>query len=185
MGLRSRRVCTHNSFECVSQLFSALSRALDHIPNAFALAQDIELEKNALHKLCGPREESFSVPLKYIDVTRTTFTSLDVLLGKQIDDYWMEGERELSDAWTGFTRFILLYERLLDGHTWSWRRLTRKQNKLETPHFMARYVEAFVLCIKTQSETKVGPSRNQSSIMPDRSVVSCSLNQMVKNQNSP
>ena len=26
-------------------LFSALSRALDHIPNAFALAQDIELEK--------------------------------------------------------------------------------------------------------------------------------------------
>ena len=38
---------THNSFECVSQflLFSALSRALGHIPNAFALAQDIELEK--------------------------------------------------------------------------------------------------------------------------------------------
>ena len=26
-------------------LFSALSRALDQIPNAFALAQDIELEK--------------------------------------------------------------------------------------------------------------------------------------------
>ena len=36
-------------------LFSALSRALDHIPNAFAFAQDIELErKNVLHG-CGAR----------------------------------------------------------------------------------------------------------------------------------
>ena len=31
-------------------------------------------------KLYVPKEESFPVPLKYIDVTRTTHTSLDVLL---------------------------------------------------------------------------------------------------------
>ena len=31
-------------------------------------------------KLYMPREESFPIPLKYIDVTRTTHTSLDVLL---------------------------------------------------------------------------------------------------------
>ena len=55
-------------------------------------------------KLYLPREESFPIP-KYIDVTRTTH-SLDVLLEKHIDDYWnVDGERELSDAWTGFTRF--------------------------------------------------------------------------------
>ena len=30
-------------------------------------------------KLCVPREESFPVPLKYIDVTRTTDASLDVM----------------------------------------------------------------------------------------------------------
>ena len=30
-----------------------------------------------------------------------------MLLEKNIDDYWnVDGERELSDAWTGFTRFI-------------------------------------------------------------------------------
>ena len=29
------------------------------------------------------------------------------VVGENIDDYWnVDGERELSDAWTGFTRFI-------------------------------------------------------------------------------
>ena len=47
---------------------------------------------------------------------------------KNIDDYWnADGDRELSDTWTGFTRFILLNERPLDGYTWSGRRLTSKQ----------------------------------------------------------
>ena len=35
----------------------------------------------------------------------------DVLLEKHIEDYWhVDGERKLSDAWTGFTRFILRKE---------------------------------------------------------------------------
>ena len=33
-------------------------------------------------KLYVPTEESFLIPMKYIDVTRTTHTSLDVLLEK-------------------------------------------------------------------------------------------------------
>ena len=37
-----------------------------------------------------PREESFPVPLKYIDVTRTAHTSLDVLL--MITGKWMGKE---------------------------------------------------------------------------------------------
>ena len=75
-----------------------------------------------------PREETFLVPMKYIDVTRTTYTSLDVMLEKQIEDYWnVDGERELSDAWTGFTSFVLVKERPPEGYTWSGRRLTREQ----------------------------------------------------------
>ena len=74
------------------------------------------------------KEESFPIPLKYIDVTRTTHTSLDVLLEKHIDNYWnVDGARELSDAWKGFTRFILLNESPPDGYAWSGERLTRKQ----------------------------------------------------------
>ena len=51
-------------------------------------------------KLYMLREESFPIPLKYIDVTRTTFISLDILLEKilMITGTYVGGERELSDA---------------------------------------------------------------------------------------
>ena len=79
-------------------------------------------------KLYSPREESFPIPLKYIDVTRTTHTNLDVKQEKRIDDYWnIDGSRDLSDPWTGFTQFTLLDEKAPDGYTWSGERLTRKQ----------------------------------------------------------
>ena len=79
-------------------------------------------------KLYVPTEESFLIPLKYIDVTRTTDTTLDVMSEKHIEDYWnVDGDGELSDAWTGFTRFIVLNEKSPVGYAWSGRRLTRKQ----------------------------------------------------------
>ena len=37
-------------------------------------------------KLYSPREESFPIPLKYIDVSRTTHTNLDVKQEKRIDE---------------------------------------------------------------------------------------------------
>ena len=79
-------------------------------------------------KLYSPREESFPIPLKYIDVSRTTHTNLDVKQEKRIDDYWnIDGSRDLSDPWTGFTQFTLLEEKPPDGDMWSGGRLTRKQ----------------------------------------------------------
>ena len=60
-------------------------------------------------KLYSPREESFPIPLKYIDVTRTTHTNLDVKQEKRIDDCWnIDGSRDLSDPSTGFTQFTLI-----------------------------------------------------------------------------
>ena len=53
-------------------------------------------------KLFLPNEASFPIPLEYIDVTRTTCTSFDVMLEKFIDDFWNEdGYRELSHMWSG------------------------------------------------------------------------------------
>ena len=79
-------------------------------------------------KLYSPREESFPIPLKYIDVTRTTHTNLDVKQEKRIDDYWnIDGSRDLSDPWTGFTQYTLLDEKAPDGYMWSGERLPRKQ----------------------------------------------------------
>ena len=47
---------------------------------------------------------------------------------KRIDDYWnIDGSRDLSDPWTGFTQFTLLEEKPPDGYLWPGERLTRKQ----------------------------------------------------------
>ena len=79
-------------------------------------------------KLYSPREESFPIPLKYIDVSRTTHTNLDVKQEKRIDDYWnIDGSRDLSDPWTGVSQFIPLEEKPPNGYMWSEGRLTRKQ----------------------------------------------------------
>ena len=79
-------------------------------------------------KLYTRTEESFPIPLKYIDVTRTTHTNLDVKQEKRIDDYWnIDGSRDLSDPWTGFTQFTILDQKAPDGYTWSGERLMRKQ----------------------------------------------------------
>ena len=80
-------------------------------------------------KLYVPREESFTIPMKYIDGTRTTYTSLDVLVEKILKITGnVDGEWKLSDAWTGFTRFVLLKERPPEGYTCCGERLARKQS---------------------------------------------------------
>ena len=63
-----------------------------------------------------------------MDVSRTTHTKLDVKQEKRIDDFWnIDGSRDLSDSWTGFTQFTLLNDKHPDGFLWSGVRLTRKQ----------------------------------------------------------
>ena len=45
-------------------------------------------------KLYVPTEELFSIPLQYIDVTRNTDTTLDVMSEKPVQDHWnVDGER--------------------------------------------------------------------------------------------
>ena len=53
---------------------------------------------------------------------------MDVKQEKRIDDYWnIDGSRDLSDPWTGFTQFTLLEEKPPEGYMWSGERLTRKR----------------------------------------------------------
>ena len=86
-------------------------------------------------KLYSPREESFPIPLKYIDVSRTTHTNLDVKEERRIDGYWnIDGSRDLSDYWTGFTQFTLMEEKSPDGKMWSGVRLKRKQQTSRPDH---------------------------------------------------
>ena len=86
-------------------------------------------------KLYSPREESFLIPLKYIDLSRTTHTNLDVKQEKRINDYWnIDGSRDLSDSWTGFTQFTLLSEKPPEGHMWSGRGLAKRQATYRPDH---------------------------------------------------
>ena len=90
-------------------------------------------------KLYSPREESFPIPLGYIDVSRTTRTNLDVKQERRIDDDWnIDGSRDLSDSWTGFTQFTLSNEKPPDGYMWSGRRLTKRQSDIQARSFVAR-----------------------------------------------
>ena len=86
-------------------------------------------------KFYSLREESFPIPLKYIDVTRSILTDLDVAQEKRIDDYWnVEENRSLSDPWTSFTRFTLLNETPPKGYMWSGERLTKIQTTSRPDH---------------------------------------------------
>ena len=86
-------------------------------------------------KRYSPRGESLPVPLKYIDVSRTTHTNLDVMQERRIDDYGnIDGSRDLSASWTGFTQFTLLHEKPPDGYMWSGGRLTKRQATSRPDH---------------------------------------------------
>ena len=107
-------------------------------------------------KLYSPREESFPIPLKYIDVTRTTHTNLDLKLEKRIDDYWnIDGSRDLSDLWTGFTQFLLYsMKKLLTDIHGPGRRLTRTAY-IQARSSMARVMEVNGKDRQAEGEAKV------------------------------
>ena len=62
--------------------------------------------------------------LRYIDVTRVTQTALDVSQESRVDE-----DRDLSEAWTRFTRFTILSGKYPDGYTWFRERLTGRQHQ--------------------------------------------------------
>ena len=65
---------------------------------------------------------------------------MDVKQEKRIDDYWIiDGSRDLSDPWTGFTQFTLLEEKPPDGYVWSGERLTRKQLTSRPDHLWPEF----------------------------------------------
>ena len=86
-------------------------------------------------KLYSPREEPFPIPQKYIDISRTTHTNLDVMQESRIDDHWnIDGSRDLSASWTSFTQLTLLEEKPPERYIWSGERLTKRQATSRPDH---------------------------------------------------
>ena len=135
--IRQRPVRGESHVDFLGESEGSLPQPHDSFPDAGEAMNDFwSMSGNFIYrhhiepgvKLYSPREESFLIPLKYIDISRTTHTHLDVMQESRIDDYWnVDGSRDLSDPWTGFTQFTLLENKPREGLMWSRERLTRKQ----------------------------------------------------------
>ena len=151
--IRPRPIRGEGHLDFLGESEGSLPQPHDSLPDAGEAINDFWSMsgnfKNRHHvtprvKLYSPREESFLIPLKYIDVSRTTHTNLDVKQEKRIDDCWkIDGSRDLSDPWTGFTQFTLLEEKAPDGKMWSGERLTRKQVTSRPDHL---WPELWIKC---------------------------------------
>ena len=113
--IRPRPIHGEGHVDFLGESEGSLPQPQDSLPDAGEAINDFwSMSGNFIYrhhveprvKLYSPREESFPIPLKYIDVTRTTHTNLDVKQEKRIDDCWnIDGSRDLSDPWTGFTHW--------------------------------------------------------------------------------
>ena len=85
------------------------------------------------------REKNHSqYPLKYIDVTRSTHTNVEMMQEKRINDYWnVDGDRTLSYSWTGFWKFTLLNEKHPPGNMWSGEAADEDSSHYQTWFFVA------------------------------------------------
>ena len=93
--------------------------------------------------------------------------NLDVMSEKHIDDNWnVDGNRELSDAWTG-SRDSLYWMRnhLMDIHGpwWAW----RGNKRFQDPTMWGQICGSICLMHRNAKKSKNGPSRNQNSIMSE------------------
>ena len=118
--IRQRPVRGESHFDFLGDSEGSLPPPHDSFPDAGEVMNDFwSMSGNFIYrhhveprvKLYSPREESFPILLKYIDVSRTTHTNLDVKQEKRIDD-----SRDLSDPWTGFTQFTLLEGKPPEGY---------------------------------------------------------------------
>ena len=116
--IRHRPIQGESNIDSLGESEGSLPQPHDSFPDADEAINDFgSMSGNFIYrhhveprvKRYSPREESFPVPLKYIDVSRTAHTNLDVKQERRIDDYWnIDGSRDLSDSWTGFIQFISL-----------------------------------------------------------------------------
>ena len=113
--VRHRPIQGKSNIDFLGESEGSLPHPQDSLPDAGEAINDFwSMSGNFMYRhhveprVKLPREESFLTPLKYIDVSRTTHTNLDVKQEKRIDDCWnIDWSRDLSDPWTGFTQFTL------------------------------------------------------------------------------
>ena len=118
-------------------------------------------------KLYVPREESFPILLKYIDVTRNTHASMDVFFGR-IDDYWnVDGEKRIIRCTDRLLK-IRSTEGKANGRINMVQEGDLRGNKQPLVLMMCGQVCGHSCPMqRKRKQNKDGLSRNRSSTMPD------------------
>ena len=165
--IRHRPIQGGSRIDFLGESEGSLPPPHDSLPDAGEAINDFwSISGNFIHrhhveprvKFYLAREESFPIPLKYIDVSRTTRTNWDVMQERRIDDYWnIDGSRDLSDSWTGFTQCTVISEKPPDEFLWSGGRLTRRQLTSRPDHLWPELWSGMARNAKLR--------KNQSSIM--------------------
>ena len=113
--IRQRPIRGESHLDFLGESEGSLPPPHDSFPDAGEAINDFwSMSGNFIHhhhveprvKLYSPREESFPVPLNYIEVSRTTHTNLDVKQEKRIDVYW---NVEHSNLFSGEGRTFFLF----------------------------------------------------------------------------
>ena len=79
-----------------------------------------EQDLKKLHRspLDVPNEDTFSVPLRYVDVRRQTRTSIDNASEHTLNDYWNAESEKLSEEWIATRRFQTFRMQLQKEYRW-------------------------------------------------------------------
>ena len=108
----------------------------------FMVTSSVVITMNMGCQLYVLKEETFLIPLKYSDVTRSTHADLDVLQEKRIDEEWsVVSNGNLSNSWKGFTRFAQLKEKPSKGFFVVGEETDKNSNDYPTRSCMARSLD--------------------------------------------
>ena len=132
----------------------------------------------------SPREESFPIPLKYIDVSGTAHTNLDVKQERRIDDWNIDVSRDVSDSWTGFTQFTLWKKNLqkdICGPGRDWQENSCHPGQISYGQNSGRNWER----MPSWKRGKSGPVKNLNSIMLENCEEFISLTLKARNSRRP
>ena len=89
------------------------------------------------------------------------------MLERRMDDYWnIEGNRDLSDSWTGFTWFTILDEKKTSKWVYMVRgAVDEEANNIQARLLVARDMERHVRSVEKKKRRKSVTSKNQSLTM--------------------
>ena len=106
-------------------------------------------------KLYSPREESFPIPLKYIDVSRTTHTNLDVKPEKRIDDYGISIGLETCQILGQVSHNLLYWKKNLPTDICGPGLMNKKTAYIQARSSMARTLEVNGRARQAEGEAEV------------------------------